>query len=67
MIGPQPVFSLKPARVPRIVRRPYGIFDVFEGGADLIAQLGEPGAGARFPVLDGQDKVSLFMPGSRPV
>jgi hypothetical protein len=58
MIGTQPVFSLEPARVPRIVWWPYGIFDVFEGGADLIAQLGEPGAGPRFLVVDRQDKAS---------
>ncbi len=61
MVGAQPVCSLKTARVPRIVWRPYRIFDVFEGGAYLIAQLGEPGAGARLSVLDRQDKISLSM------
>ena len=67
MIGAPPVLSLETARLPRIVRCPHRIFDVFEGGADVIAKFGKPGAGTRFPVLDRQDKASLFMPGSRPV
>jgi len=67
MVGPLPVFTFKTAWIPRIVWRAYFLFDLFEGGADFIAQLGEPGGGARFSVLDRQDKASLFMPGSRPV
>jgi hypothetical protein len=61
VVGTPPVFPLKTARLLRIVWWLYRIFDVFEGGADLIAQLGEPGAGARFSVIDRQDKVPLFM------
>ena len=61
MVGSLPVFSLKTAWLPRIVWRPYRIFDLFEGGANFIAQLGEPGARARFSVFDGQDTASLFI------
>ena len=55
------LLALKPARISRIIRRSDRILDVFEGGANLVAQFGEPGTCARFSLLYGQGDISLFM------